>query len=58
MRKRWKRWFFFTVKVDFPVRNEHRQDECPKDKPSMPLRCDAVSVKWPGSKNRPCFEVN
>ena len=34
MRKQWKGWSLFTAKADHLVRNEHRQDECPKNKPS------------------------
>lgn len=38
----------FVVKADAPVHNEHRQDECPKNKPSkfITMRCDSSKVAW------------
>ena len=48
MRKQWKGRFLFTAKADHPVRNEHRQDECPKNKPSkfITTRCSFSKVAW------------
>lgn len=48
MRKHWKGKSFFTAKADLPVRNEHRQDECPKNKPSkyITTRCGFSKVAW------------
>lgn len=48
MRKQWKGWSLFTAKADLPVRNEHRQDECPKNKPSkfITTRCSFSKVAW------------
>lgn len=46
MRKQWKGRF--ATKADLPVRNEHRQDECPKNKPSkfITTRCNISKVSW------------
>lgn len=48
MRKHWKGRSLFAAKADLPVRNEHRQDECPKNKPSkyITLRCSFSKVAW------------
>ena len=48
MRKQWKGWSLFTAKADHLVRNEHRQDECPKNKPSkfITTRCSFSKVAW------------
>lgn len=48
MRKQWKGWSLFMTKADHPVRNEHRQDECPKNKPSkfISTRCSLSKVSW------------
>lgn len=48
MRKRWKGRSLFAAKADLPVRNEHRQDECPKNKPSkyITIRCGISKVSW------------
>ena len=48
MRKQWKGRFLFTAKADLPVRNEHRQDECPRNKPSkfITTRCSFSKVAW------------
>ena len=48
MRKQWKGWSLFTAKADHLVRNEHRQDECPKNKPSkfISTRCSFSKVAW------------
>ena len=48
MRKQWKGRSLFMAKVDLPVRNEHRQDECPKNKPSkfISTRCCLSKVSW------------
>ena len=48
MRKQWKGRFLFTAKADHPVRNEHRQDECPKNKPSkfITTRFSFSKVAW------------
>lgn len=48
MRKQWKGRFLFTAKADHPVRNEHRQDECPNNKPSkfITTRCSFSKVAW------------
>lgn len=48
MRKRWKGRSLFTAKAGLPVRNEHRQDECPKNKPSkyVTTRCSWSKVAW------------
>ena len=48
MRKQWKGWSLFTAKADLAVRNEHRQDECPKNKPSkfITTRCSFSKVAW------------
>lgn len=37
-----------AAKADLPVRNEHRQDECPKNKPSkfITTRCSFSKVAW------------
>lgn len=47
-RKHWKGWSFFAAKADLPVRNEHRQDGCPKNKPSkfITARCSLSKVAW------------
>ena len=44
----WKGRSLFTAKADHPVRNEHRQDECPKNKPSkfITTRCSFSKVAW------------
>ena len=44
----WKGRSLFTAKADLPVRNEHRQDECPKNKPSkfISTRCCLSKVSW------------
>ena len=48
MRKQWKGRSLFTAKADHLVRNEHRQDECPKNKPSkfITTRCSFSKVAW------------
>lgn len=48
MRKHWKGRSFFAAKADLPVHNEHRQDECPKNKPSkyITTRCSFSKVAW------------
>lgn len=48
MRKQWKGRSLFAAKADLPVRNEHRQDECPKNKPSkfITTRCSSCKVSW------------
>ena len=48
MRKQWKGRSLFMAKADLPVRNEHRQDECPKNKPSkfITTRCSFSKVAW------------
>ena len=48
MRKQWKGRSLFAAKADLPVRNEHRQDECPKNKPSkfITTRCSFSKVAW------------
>lgn len=48
MRKHWKGRSFFAAKANLPVRNEHRQDECPKNKPSkfITTRCSIMKVSW------------
>ena len=48
MRKRWKGRSWLAVKTGLPVRNEHRQDECPKNKPSKHIttRCSSIKVAW------------
>ena len=48
MRKQWKGRFLFAAKTDLSVRNEHRQDECPKNKPSkfISTRCSKNKVAW------------
>ena len=46
MRKQWKGRFLFIAKADHPVRNEHRQDECLKNKPPkfITTRCSFSKV--------------
>ena len=46
MRKQWKGRSLFMAKADLPVQNEHRQDECPKNKPSkfITTRCSLSKV--------------
>ena len=48
MRKQWKGRSLFAAKADFPVRNEHRQAECPKNKPSkfITTTCRFSKVAW------------
>ena len=48
MRKQWKGRSLFMAKADLAVRNEHRQDECPKNKPSkfITTRCSFSKVAW------------
>ena len=48
MRKQWKGWSLFMAKANLPVYNEHRQDECPKNKPSkfITIRCSLSKVAW------------
>ena len=48
MRKQWKGRSLFAAKAALPVRNEHRQDECPKNKPSkfITTRCSFSKVAW------------
>ena len=48
MRKQWKGRSLFAAKADLPVRNEHRQDECPRNKPSkfITTRCSFSKVAW------------
>lgn len=48
MRKQWKGRSLFAAKADLAVRNEHRQDECPKNKPSkfISTRCSFSKVAW------------
>ena len=48
MRKQWKGRSLFKAKADHPVRNEHRQDECPRNKPSkfITTRCSFSKVAW------------
>ena len=48
MRKQWKGRSLFMAKADLPVRNEHRQDECLKNKPSkfISTRCCLSKVSW------------
>lgn len=48
MRTQWKGRSLCSAKADVPVRNEHRQDECPKNKPSkyITLRCSFSKVAW------------
>ena len=48
MRKQWKGRSLFMAKADLPVRNEHRQDECPRNKPSKfsTTRCSFSKVAW------------
>ena len=48
MRKQWKGRSLFAAKADLLVRNEHRQDECPKNKPSkfISTRCCLSKVAW------------
>ena len=48
MRKQWKGRSLFMAKADLPVRNEHRHDECPKNKPSkfITTRCSFSKVAW------------
>ena len=48
MRKQWKGRSLFAAKADLAVRNEHRQDECPKNKPSkfITTRCSFSKVAW------------
>ena len=48
MRKQWKGRSLFAAKAALPVRNEHRQDECPKNKPSkfISTRCCLSKVSW------------
>ena len=44
----WKGRSLFAAKADRLVRNEHRQDECPKNKPSkfITTRCSFSKVAW------------
>ena len=53
MRKQWKGRSLFTAKADHPVRNEHRQDECPRNNPRSSSLPDAVLARWLGCKNQP-----
>ena len=48
MRKQWNGRSLFMAKADLPVRNEHRQDECPRNKPSkfITTRCSFSKVAW------------
>ena len=48
MRKQWKGRSLFAAKADLSVQNEHRQDECPKNKPSklITTRCSFSKVTW------------
>ena len=48
MRKQWKGRSLFMAKADLPVRNEQRQDECPRNKPSkfITTRCSFSKVAW------------
>lgn len=48
MRKQWKGRSLFMAKADLSVQNEHRQDECPKNKPSkfISTRCSFSKVAW------------
>ena len=48
MRKQWKGRSLFAAKAALPVRNEHRQDECPKNRPSkfITTRCSFSKVAW------------
>ncbi len=48
MRKQWKGRSLFAAKADLPVRSEHRQDECPRNKPSkfITTRCSFSKVAW------------
>lgn len=48
MRSKWKGHSFFASKADDPVRNEHRQDEAPKNWPSRYIsqRIGACKVAW------------
>ena len=48
MRKQWNGRSLFMAKADLPVRNEHRQDECPKNRPSkfITTRCSLNKVAW------------
>ena len=48
IRKQWNGRSLFMAKADLPVRNEHRQDECPKNRPSkfITTRCSLNKVAW------------
>ena len=48
MRKQWNGRSLFMAKADLPVRNEHRQDECPKNRPSKFITtiCSFSKVAW------------
>lgn len=48
MRSLYKGHSLFTSKLDDPVRNPHRQDEMPKNKPSkqVTMHCSVKSVDW------------
>lgn len=48
MRSKWKGHSFFVSKADEPVRNVHRQDEAPKNRPSRYIsqRIGACKVSW------------
>ena len=54
MKSRWQGESFKARKMGEPIRNLHRQDEAPKNRPSkyISTRCDAIMVRWlqePGS---------
>ena len=51
MRKQWKGRSLFAAKADLPVRNEHRQDECPRNNPRSSSLPDAVLARWLGCKS-------
>ena len=48
IRKQWNGRSLFMAKANLPVRNEHRQDECPKNRPSkfISTRCSLSKVAW------------
>lgn len=48
MRSLYKGHSLFTSKMDDPVRNPHRQDEMPKNKPSrlVSVHCGSMKVDW------------
>ena len=48
MRSLYKGHSLFTSKLDDPVRNPHRQDEMPKNKPlkQVTMHCSVKSVDW------------